>query len=86
MFSIVFINVFSVFFFDDVIVYVVEDIIKWFGEVKKFIIFVDVCVGRFGMVIEVRKLVDVCGIWFFESECFFFFIVIILLIDCSVNG
>ena len=39
-----------------------------FKNAKKPVILVDVCCGRFGMETTVRKLVEECGIWFYDSQ------------------
>ncbi|WWD00611.1 hypothetical protein V866_007546 [Kwoniella sp. B9012] len=52
---------------DDVTAHVVEDITQRFKNAKKPVILVDACAGRFGMAGEVRKLVEGCGIRFFET-------------------
>ncbi|WRT64753.1 uncharacterized protein IL334_001687 [Kwoniella shivajii] len=52
---------------DDVTAHVVQDIAERFKNAKKPVILVDACAGRFGMAGEVRKLVETCGIRFFET-------------------
>lgn len=52
---------------EEVSAYVVEQITDRFEKAKKPVVLVDACAGRFGMAGEVRKLVEGCGIRFFES-------------------
>ncbi|WVR04642.1 hypothetical protein IAU60_001653 [Kwoniella sp. DSM 27419] len=52
---------------DDVTAHVVSEIAQRFKAAKKPIVLVDACAGRFGMAGEVRKLVEGCGIRFFET-------------------
>nr|XP_018265449.1 pyruvate decarboxylase [Kwoniella dejecticola CBS 10117]OBR87607.1 pyruvate decarboxylase [Kwoniella dejecticola CBS 10117] len=52
---------------DEVTAHVVEEIAQRFKQAKKPVILVDACAGRFGMAGEVRKLVEGCGIRFFET-------------------
>ncbi|WVQ83245.1 hypothetical protein IAT38_005384 [Cryptococcus sp. DSM 104549] len=52
---------------DEVTAHVVQEIADRFKAAKKPIVLVDACAGRFGMAGEVRKLVEQCGIRFFET-------------------
>lgn len=53
---------------DDVTAHVVGEITKRFADAVKPVVIVDACAGRFGMSSTVRKLVESCGVRFFESE------------------
>jgi hypothetical protein len=53
---------------DKVTEHVVEEITERYVNAKKPIVLVDACAGRFGVAGEVRKLVEGCGIRFFESK------------------
>jgi len=52
---------------EEVTAYVVQEITARFAKADKPIVIVDACAGRFGMAAEVRKLVEGCGVRFFES-------------------
>ena len=53
---------------EEVTQHVVEEITARYAKAQKPIVIVDACAGRFGMAGEVRKLVEGCGVRFFESE------------------
>jgi pyruvate decarboxylase len=53
---------------DEVTAHVVGEITKRFAEAERPIVVIDACAGRFGMAGTVRKLVEGCGIRFFESK------------------
>ena len=48
--------------------HVVAEITERYVKAERPVVLVDACAGRFGMAGEVRKLVESCGIRFFESE------------------
>ncbi|KAI9636386.1 thiamine diphosphate-binding protein [Dioszegia hungarica] len=52
---------------DEVTAHVVGEITKRFAEAERPIVVIDACAGRFGMAGTVRKLVEGCGIRFFET-------------------
>ena len=47
--------------------HIVEEITTRFVKAQRPVIIVDACCGRFGMAGEVRKLVETCGIRFFDT-------------------
>jgi pyruvate decarboxylase len=53
---------------DDITEHVVGEITKRFSAAQRPIVIVDACAGRFGMASTVRKLVEGCGVRFFESK------------------
>ncbi|ORX33900.1 Thiamin diphosphate-binding protein [Kockovaella imperatae] len=52
---------------DKVTEHVVQEITARFVKAERPVVLVDACAGRFGMAGEVRKLVESCGIRFFET-------------------